>query len=214
MDGRICAQRFHAFWLNEGGPPLEMVAAVLNGPIANAYLAAHQRDRDNHIIKLEKIPIPLLNDEDWQEVVTLVNDYSLLAGKGALKSQPRDLSDTLLKIDGIILRGYDLPASLERQIFDFFAGAERPVPFDFSGYDLQSFMPSRMLPGVSDPELAWDAFNERRAYLIDKELAEGLDGKEESELKSLQAVADRYLDTISPVQLEDLDWLAERIRNA
>jgi len=214
LEGRICTQRFHGFWPKVGGPPLELIAAILNGPVANAYLAAHQRDRDNLISRIEKVPTPRLTDEDRQAVVSLVNDYSRLSSEGgwALTSgDPRH--ELLLKIDGIILRGYDLPARLERQLLEFFDGTERPVPFEFNKYDLPSFMPVRLFPDVADPALAWENFNERRAFLIDKELTDGLNNEEEAELQRLQDTADRFLDTVSPIHLENLDWLEERVRN-
>ncbi len=214
-DGMICAQRFHAFWPKTDGPPLEVVAAIINGPVANAYLTAHQRDRDNHIIKLKDVPFPQLTGDDRQTIVSLVNDYSARSGKPDQSALSREARrSVLLKIDGIILRGYDLPAKLERQLLEFFSGAERPVPFEFGGYDLPSFMPMRLLAGVSDPVLDWEEFNERRALLIDKELTDGLDEAEAAELQLLQDAADRYLDTVSPIVLDDLDWLEERIRNS
>jgi hypothetical protein len=40
----------------------------------------------------------------------------------------------LLQIDAVILRQYDLPPRLERQLLDVFWGAQRPVPFQFTGY--------------------------------------------------------------------------------
>jgi hypothetical protein len=197
-----------------GGPPLELIAAILNGPVANAYLAAHQRDRDNLISRIEKIPTPRLTDEDRQAVVSLVNEYSRLSSEGGWGSTAHDpRREVLLRIDGIILRGYDLPARLERQLLDFFDDTERPVPFGFSKYDLPSFMPVRLLNDVTNPALAWEEFNERRAFLIDKELTDGLNEQEEVELQRLQDTADRFLDTVSPIHLENLDWLEERVRN-
>ena len=64
--------------------------------------------------------------------------------------------------------------------------------------------------GISHP--TWEAFNERRAALIDKEVAGTLDPTEAAELKQLQAAADRYLDAVSPIRLEGLDWLEQRVR--
>ena len=74
----------------------------------------------------------------------------------------------LLQIDGIILNGYDLPPHLERKLLDFFDGSQRPVPFPLTRYELESFLPLRILGYVDKPEEIWEAMNQRRIELIEK----------------------------------------------
>jgi len=37
-------------------------------------------------------------------------------------------------LDAAILKAYDLPPALERQVLNIFQGQKRPVPFSFDGY--------------------------------------------------------------------------------
>ena len=53
-----------------------------------------------------------------------------------------DAETKLLAIDAFVLRGYGLPPRLERQLLDFFQGAQRPVPFQFEEYFPPNFGPT------------------------------------------------------------------------
>ena len=48
---------------------------------------------------------------------------------------------TLMEIDGLILKAYDLPPRLERKLLEFFRGYLRPLPFDFPDYYPEDFAP-------------------------------------------------------------------------
>jgi hypothetical protein len=48
----------------------------------------------------------------------------------------------LLEIDAILLRAYNLPPRLERQLLDFFRGFKRRVPFPFTEYFPANFGPN------------------------------------------------------------------------
>jgi hypothetical protein len=54
-------------------------------------------------------------------------------------------------------------------------------------------------PGDRGWEAAWDAFNDRRAELIDKEIDGTATERETQELRILQAAADRFLDVGFPL---------------
>ena len=47
-QGLVCYQRFHGIW-PKGDLPIEVIAALLNGPVANAFLSTHRTSRDNKI---------------------------------------------------------------------------------------------------------------------------------------------------------------------
>ena len=60
-----------AIWPNQRGD-LEVISAILNGPVANAYVAEHEHGK--HITKdtLKQIPIVELSNDDHGEVRRLV----------------------------------------------------------------------------------------------------------------------------------------------
>jgi hypothetical protein len=46
-----------------------------------------------------------------------------------------------LKIDALVLKAYDLPPRLERQLLEVFREYPRPLPFPFQDYYPADFMP-------------------------------------------------------------------------
>ena len=56
----------------------------------------------------------------------------------------KDANASLLQIDALVLKGYDLPPRLERQLLDFFRGCgnSRQVPFQFNDYFPIDFEPA------------------------------------------------------------------------
>ena len=55
--GIVCYQNFHGVWPNDS-ISLETLAAILNGPVSNAYVATREGKRDVHRQTLLGIPIP------------------------------------------------------------------------------------------------------------------------------------------------------------
>jgi len=142
--GLACYQDFHGVWPKSGWNA-EALAAVLNGPVANAYVRNHEGKRHNKIVTLKAIPIPKLDAAEVQHLDGLVREYMETSG---LRDEPMSeaslsgrLRGLLQQIDSLILNGYDLPPRLERKVLDQFAGHRRPVPFDFMGFFPSDFRP-------------------------------------------------------------------------
>jgi hypothetical protein len=130
--GLVCTQNFHGIWAT-GAIPIEVIAAVLNGPIANAFLSVSRTSRHNQIRTLRQIPIPQFQPSQIHLITSLVREYI------AYREQWReDLVNTryfegscrglMGRIDAEILGMYNLSLDLEREIFDYFKGYTRPGP--------------------------------------------------------------------------------------
>jgi len=136
-SGLVCYQRFHGVW-PRGAWPVNALAAVLNGPVANAYVRDHEGKRDNRVVTLRRIPIPDLDDTALERLEALVGEYLDVRGQpdGLALSPLRlpKLRACLQRIDAVVLKGYDLPPRLERKLLDQFTGHRRPVPFPFNGF--------------------------------------------------------------------------------
>ncbi len=130
-------------------PPV-FLWALLNSPIANGYVL--HRASKRHIIRgnLLSLPIPKLDSEGVNSVVSAaaayvatVRDEGLFTFQSFIRESVRT---ALLRMDAAILRLYDLPPRLERQLLDLFAGVERKgVGCDFRGYyptGLDAYVPS------------------------------------------------------------------------
>lgn len=137
-EGIISSKNFIALWPKKPNVSLEYLAAVLNGPLANAFISAHERGKHNLIKTIKNIPVPELPDYDKESIGRLVFEYMAKVEEQVLPDD-KILRDILLQIDALILKGYNLPPRLERELLDYFRGEPRPVPFEFKEYIPESF---------------------------------------------------------------------------
>jgi hypothetical protein len=149
-SGLTFSQRFHCLWPKNGWSS-KVISAILNSPIANAFVSMREEARDIRKIILKKIPVPLdFNPEQTRAIERLVDDY-VMAIKNheaiglELWATPKGESKAnriLLQIDAEILRAYGLPPRLERKLLDFFHNERRSVPFEFGDYFPVDFTPT------------------------------------------------------------------------
>jgi hypothetical protein len=213
-EGLLGSQNFHAVWPREASTSIELLSAILNGPVAAAFVKSHEGGKHNTKEALNAIPVPNLSDEDRDAVSRLVRQYlsCFAADPNSAAERDETARRVLLRIDGLLLRGYDLPPHLERKVLDFLEGSPRPVPFSFTGYDLEAFLPVRILGNVDDPQGEWESINERRSQLIDKEENEDLSGGEQDELDRIQRDTARYSNILAPLPFDVLERFEERAR--
>ena len=144
--GLVCYQRFHGIW-PKGGLPLEVLAAVVNGPVSNAFVSTRRTSRDNQVRMLRQVPVPRFTAEQVKTIVALVRDYLLrrnewlAAGFAAARFESL-CREILWQIDGEVLKGYGLAPRLERQLLDYFEDFRRPGPVYFDRYYPPGFRPS------------------------------------------------------------------------
>ncbi len=140
--GLFATQAFHGIWPKYDLSPY-FIAALINSPIANAYIYSFEGKRSNKKITLEEIPIPTperLNIPKIDYYARIISE--ILKPSIIDRSINRSLNQVrklLLQIDAEILNAYDLPPYLERELLDTFAGFERPIPVDFGEYYPKDF---------------------------------------------------------------------------
>jgi hypothetical protein len=147
--GLVCTQRFQCLW-PKAGWSTKALAAIINSPIASAFVAANEGKREIRKSTLEKCPIPVLSPAEMMTLERYVDDLT-----ASLSEQPESRlelwgGDTwqlrarniLLQIDALILRAYKLPPWVERKLLEFFRGEKRPVPFEFGDYYPQDYGPT------------------------------------------------------------------------
>lgn len=141
------SQRFHCFWPKQNWTA-NTISAVLNSPVAAAYVATREGKLDIRKITLVSIPVPVFSSEEIVTLDKLVESYrSAESGKSHYElwngnDGSSGLRNLLLQIDAVVLRAYNLPPRLERQLLDFFRGERRPVAFDFGNYFPDDFTPT------------------------------------------------------------------------
>ena len=122
--------------------------ALINSPVANAYVYFNASGKHNLKAVVQRIPIPALKADEKMRVEGRITHYQTLlsqhAGSAVLQDE-RQIREALLHVDAELLRSYDLPPVLERELLDEFQGWDRPVPFiKFTGYYPEEF--SAFLP--------------------------------------------------------------------
>ena len=127
---RIISRSFYAAWPQKEKISIELLAALLNSPVAQAFVYAHSFQRNIPARVYSAIPVPSNFEKANLLIQSLVNKYIAIQG-----TAPETAKELLIQIDAEILKIYNLPPKLERQLLDlFWDDTRRKVPFEFKGY--------------------------------------------------------------------------------
>jgi hypothetical protein len=136
-QGLLATSRFHGVWPHD--PSLApLLVAMLNGPLANAFVYDHEGKRVNRKSTLVRIPLPPLDPNMLAAIGELVGECE----RRTSRDPALDLSDLLLGMDAQLLDAYDLAPRDERRILDMFWDEERPGCTTFKGYYSPEFAPT------------------------------------------------------------------------
>ena len=158
-SGLVCSQQFFGLWptrrLTEAH--LLTLAAVLNGPVANAFIATHSPAKGIRISALKEVPLPSTTP---LRVDKLVVEYvQCLQASSATEGR---LQEILTLIDAAVLEAYDLPPRIEQQLMDFFRGSERPVAHPWQHWDERN-----PAPGLTLAERVSGRFRPHGSWILD-----------------------------------------------
>lgn len=144
-DGLLCSQQFFGLWPHEAVSDAQLLtfAAILNGPVANAFLAIHSPANRMRISAVEQIPVPLAVPLRAGELA--IEYVRLLTQPTALRQDDDRLESLLTQIDAAVLSAYDLPPRLERQLLDYFRNVDRPVAHPWRHWDVSNATPGLTL---------------------------------------------------------------------
>jgi hypothetical protein len=123
--------------------------AILNSPVANAFASCHLGKRDILVGTMRKMPVPNWSSTHAAHIEQAAMRYRVLtASPGQLfnaAATPEGIKQALLEMDAAVLKAYDCPAQIERQLLDFFSNVERKgVGCPFASYfptDFKSLVP-------------------------------------------------------------------------
>lgn len=122
-DGCRASQQFIVFWPVSGADQdLDAVAALLNGPVVNAFLAEQSFDKRFRIRTLESAPIP---NHIPDALGPLARAYAEAARQA--DSKPEYLARLLADIDDLTLQAYGLDEALKSDLLSAFGASQRPV---------------------------------------------------------------------------------------
>ncbi|MDB5343346.1 MAG: putative type restriction enzymeP protein [Schlesneria sp.] len=144
--GLVAYQTFTAVW-PKVPEDICVLAAVLNGPVANAFVATREGKTDITNDTIEDIPLPVISAEQRTEIENLTRAYLSVVERSAdeimsqAEASEEEATAILRTIDAVVLEGYDLPPRLERSLLDYFRGAKRQSRFHFPEYFPPTFRP-------------------------------------------------------------------------
>lgn len=143
--GLVCYQNFHGIWPS-ADLSLEVLTAVLNGPVANAFASVREPSRHVRIKTLADIPIPQFDQAQQRSIILLVRQYceartQWLAGQSAGDASRDRCIQLVSAIDAEVLKAYGLSPKIERALLDSFSGHMRPGPVRFTEYFPSTFKP-------------------------------------------------------------------------
>jgi hypothetical protein len=138
-EGIAISSNFIVVRPRTAGVSLRVAWAVLNSPIANAYAYSWSGKRHMLVKEWRAFPLPAVTPERCREIEAAASAYrTAVEASEAAFLQPdkkSELKEALLALDAEVLKLYDLPPRLERQLLDLFTGVERKgVGCDFRGY--------------------------------------------------------------------------------
>jgi len=150
-QGLVCTQKFHGIWPTDS-IPIEVIAALLNGPVANAFLSINRTStRHNQVRVLQQIPIPRFTNRQTQLITSLVREYMAIrelrhTEPEYAKSLGRSGKGILGRIEEEILGFYNLSMEAERELITYFEGYKKPGPVPLT--QIESSPQNRLYPSL------------------------------------------------------------------
>jgi hypothetical protein len=186
---------------------IEVVWALLNSPVANAYAFSHLGRRHNIVGDIQQMPIPTVGSFDGVERTSI----AYLAAASS-ETASANLERLLLHVDAEVLKLYSLPLDLERRVLELFSERKRVgVPFKQTRY-----LPKELEGRISFSDFLqfeedWSITNRERGMLIDKNISGRLNAEELMRLDALQAYTDYHIEKVAPRPTHALDKLEDRL---
>lgn len=138
--GLVASQQLFGVWAKPGAR-LHALCALLNSPLANAYIASHSPADRIRVHTVSAIPLPVKIPSELDE---LVKRYMRVVaeGEGLFSRKTAERADKILiQIDALVLKAYDLAPRLERQLLEYFRGSERPTVHEWAHWFPSGFKP-------------------------------------------------------------------------
>ena len=131
--GVVCHSTFDGVWPKTTQYDEVVLAAVLNSPLANAFVATREGNRDVTAEVLRLIPVPRFSGPAIDQIHDLVGRYEVSINTLMIHS-PEDPERLLKRIDAVVMGAYKMPPRLERSVLDYFNDNDRKVGHPFRNY--------------------------------------------------------------------------------
>lgn len=135
-EGLVFYQTYIGVWPKSDRYDEWLLSAVLNSPVANAFVATREGKTDITMETLSRIPMPHFTESQRQRLRSLIRQYQQITRPLlAMNMAEQNASRLLKEIDALVLDGYRMPPRVERRLLDYFRGQTgRPTWHDFGDY--------------------------------------------------------------------------------
>lgn len=239
VTGHPVTSRFLVVRPEDAIVPIFVLWGLLNSPLANAYAFSVSSKRDVEAGEMREFPIPQsLSPESTQRLDQAVKSYleaadlfdqkqssGELVDEGDLFHTSAPSSETLeqaklnlmylhWRVDAEVLKLYDLPAHLERQLLDMFTGVERRgVPFHQTEYFPAHFTDLQRLEDLLAITGEWEQTSARKSELIEKKIRRQASDDEIKELSRLKMLTEARGELFAPLPLPQLAAMKARLQS-
>jgi hypothetical protein len=138
--GLLASQQLFGIWTRAADCSLNTLCAVLNSPVAVAYVASHSPADRIRVSTVRNIPIQRNLGSDLDALVRryieILNSHAWGQGRSEIANA------ALSEIDAAVLASYDLPPRLERRLLDYFRGEQRPTLHHWKHWFPDDFLPN------------------------------------------------------------------------
>jgi hypothetical protein len=132
--GIACYQTYIGVWPKSDSQDEWSLSAILNSPVANAFVATREGKTDVTIETLGLIPVPHFSEVQRFKLRALIMEYQRITSTIPLQGVSGDAEGILRQIDATVLDGYGMPPRIERQLLDFFRDQPRATKHSFADY--------------------------------------------------------------------------------
>lgn len=134
-EGMRFYQTFIGVWPTSNSYDEWLLAAILNSPVANAFVATREGKTDITKETLNLLPLPYFTDSQRARLKSLIKQYQeVIAPHTWTLDDPEKARRLLMEIDATVLDAYRMPPKLENAVLNFFRGQPRPTSHDFGDY--------------------------------------------------------------------------------
>ena len=135
-EGLVCSQQLFGLWPRQSLTEQELLTlvAILNGPVANAFLTVKSPTPQIRSSVVGEIPMP---DRLPVHVGEAVVRYQYEAGLVGDSESSGRAEAILTHIDASVLAAYNLPPFIEQQLLTYFWDATRPIAHRWRHWDEQ-----------------------------------------------------------------------------
>lgn len=132
--GLICYQTYIGIWPTSDEYDVFVLSAILNSPLANAFVATREGKSDITTEILDLVPLPYFTESQKAQLRSLIQNYQNAISSD--RSDDPDPNHLLMKIDAIVLDAYMMPPEIENRVLRYFHGQghKRKTAHTFGNY--------------------------------------------------------------------------------